>query len=349
MAPSWPFPLVNMLLCALVWPDNTTGTHMSALSDLLPSEINTTRIGQGFHQIQAFGPQPSPPQSVNSDLSSTPSQRTSSTFSALPNLPTLPGVPVSELSTSTTGSTSSKERSVSSPSQGGASYSPKFRNSTASQGTRTSLQYRPPQAPRSNHTVAPPLSPTIESQPTLQGPYRPSNAAGTAPLYQTAGGRSSSGDSLNTAGHPLPHASLPSPTGYGSGFSWPTGTAKPHKPSSFGKPQYGNSTGIYGSESGTRYASGITLGAAFTANTSQASTIWGRNPACTASWKSRLAANNGTVMTTKVYSRTISLSTPFTSTWALDEPAITGPTTETINAGKSLTGISHSFLLFRSY
>ena len=114
----------------------------------------------------------------------------------------------------------------------------------------------------------------------------------------------------------------------------PTGTAGPYKISSLGQPKYGNFSSPHGSATRSGYASGITLGTSFTANATQASIVWGRQPACTASWKSRLAANNGTVMTTKVYSRTVSLPTPFTSTWAVSE-YITGPTTETINVGES--------------
>lgn len=114
--------------------------------------------------------------------------------------------------------------------------------------------------------------------------------------------------------------------------SIPTGTAAPYITDSSVQCNHGNLSSIDGSRKTSGFASGITLGTGFTANATQASILWGRQPACTASWKSRLAANNGTVMTTRVDSRTVALPTPFTSTWAVSE-YITGPTTETIKAG----------------
>ena len=79
-----------------------------------------------------------------------------------------------------------------------------------------------------------------------------------------------------------------------------------------------------------------TVGGSFSFNDSAASIrssiSWGRDPACSTSWKSRVEANNGTVMTTKVYSYTVALSTLTTTTFRLDA-VVSGPATKTYNAG----------------
>ena len=246
----------------------------------------------------------------------------------LPDLPTLPGPPAPGQSTTSSTSIPSEPARTTSKPEERTFHSFSSGNWTAPYGTGTKPQYRPPQAPRSSNAVASPHSPS-----TPRGSHKSSISSVNAPPYPTGQGRFSSDDLPNTTGSSYGFPTTP--VNHGSAPSKYTGTIRPYQPSSFGKSQYGNVTGIYGSATGSRYASGITLGTGFTANATQASTVWGRQPACTASWSSRLAANNGTVMTTKVYSRTVSLPTAFTSTWAVGQ-YITGPTTETINVGKSI-------------
>ena len=59
---------------------------------------------------------------------------------------------------------------------------------------------------------------------------------------------------------------------------------------------------------------------------------WARNPACTASWLSRVAANNGTVITTQSWRYTAALNSTATTTLALNMIA-TGPTTTVFTPG----------------
>ncbi len=67
---------------------------------------------------------------------------------------------------------------------------------------------------------------------------------------------------------------------------------------------------------------------------------WATNPACTASWLSRLAASNGTVVTTQSWRYTAALSVTSTTTFGLNEIA-TGPTTTVFTPGAITYTIGH--------
>lgn len=242
--------------------------------------------------------------------------------------------------------------------------SEKYGNSTAPVGTgippniiptSTAVQSTTASVSAGVSGLQPPLPSHLPNSRASAPPYSPiSKESGSAlPGSQSRGSSGLfSSDRIRTRLlssaklHPTGSLGLQSPHPTGSRYPirhspLPTGPAGPYKASTFGQPNYRNSSLLSSSAKSSGYASGITLGTGFMSNATQASTIWGRDPACTASWKSRVSANNGTVMTTKVYSRTISLPTQVTSTWAVSE-FVTGPTTEVITAGKCFSNISHT-------
>lgn len=205
-------------------------------------------------------------------------------------------------------------------------------NSTVPSGTGSRSQYRPSQARESTQTNTPPQFPAQRTLSTLHLWYKTPIATGEFPPYpaQARNSRPHSPPNTPRLGSANSRTRASSVSGHKTAAEPPIGTAPPYQASLLGRPKYMNSTSNHGSASGNQYPSGITLGTAFTAN---ASIVWGRQPACTASWKSRLAANNGTVMTTRIDYETFSLATPITTTWAVSK-AVTGPTTEVVKAGK---------------